>query len=128
MPKIVFADIQAYLNAIADNANGDIDESPHKRFWSVAYNNFINGNIPNVTSSGAPIPAGQPIPIINKADPVNSSFFAILKGGFAGKRQMPDGGPLITDPGYQITVNGKTVTGAQIQADIQSWLQNGIRK
>lgn len=127
MAKIVFADIQAYLDGIADNANGDVDQrSPHKRFWKVAYTDFVNGDIPNVTSSGAPIPPGKPIPIINKVDPVNSSFFAILLAGFAGKLQMPDGGPLITDPGYQITVGGKSVTGTQIKTDIQSWLANGF--
>ena len=126
MAKIVFADIKSYLDAIADNVVGNTDESPHKRFWNVTYAEFVNGNIPGVTSSGSPIAAGQSIPIINKADPKNSSFFAILKGSFAGKPQMPDGGPLITDQGFQVTVGGKTVTGTEIQANIQSWLENGF--
>jgi hypothetical protein len=79
-----------------------------------------------VKSSGGTIPVGQPIPIIDKANPINSSFFAILKAGFAGKRQMPGGGPLITAANYQVTVAGKTVTGQQIQDDIASWLNNGF--
>ena len=124
--RIVYADIQAYLNAIADKATNDIANSPHKRFWEVPYTNFVNGTVPGVKSSGDPIPAGQPIPIIDKANPINSAFFAILKGRFAGKRQMPGGGPLITDPGYQVTVGGKTVTGQQIQDDMASWLNNGF--
>jgi hypothetical protein len=123
--KIVFSDIKAYLDAIADQAVQNIDDSPHKRFWNVAYADFINGTVPGVKSSGPPIAVGQPIPIIDKTNPLNSSFFSILKSGFAGKRQMPDGGPLITDGGFQISVSGKTVTGKQLQDDIESWLKNG---
>ena len=124
---IVYADIQAYLDAIADKATNDIANSPHKRFWQVPYATFINGTIPGgVKSSGPPISVGQPIPIIDKANPVNSAFFAILTGKFAGKRQMPGGGPLITDQGYQVTVGDKTVTGQQIQTNITSWLNNGF--
>ena len=127
VPAIVFADIQAYLDAIADHATNDIDGSPHKRFWSGKYTDFINGTIPGVTSSGSPIPVGQPVPIIDKTTPLNSPFFLILKAGFAGKRQMPGGGPLITSAGYQVTTAaGKTVTGQQIQDDIASWLTNGF--
>jgi hypothetical protein len=123
---IVYADIQAYLDAIADKATNDIGNSPHKRFWQVPYDTFIHGTVPAVKSSGDPIPVGQPIPIIDQANPINSAFFTILTGKFAGKRQMPGGGPLITDAGYQVTVGGKTVKGQQIHDDIASWLKNGF--
>jgi hypothetical protein len=122
-PKIVFADIQAYLEAIANKATNDVDGGgcPHKRFWNVPFATFISGNVPLVLN------AGHPIPIMDPTTPANSAFFAILKGPFVGKRQMPGGGPFITDTGYQVTTAaGKVVTGQQIQDDITWWLTHGF--
>lgn len=60
--RIVYADIQAYLDAIANKAVNDIGNSPHDRFWNVTYDEFINGTVPHVKCNG------QPIPLINQAD------------------------------------------------------------
>jgi hypothetical protein len=123
MATIYFPTVKAYLDAIAAQANNDISNSPHQSFWDVSYNDFINGNIPHVLCNG------QPIPIVNKANPLQSSFYLIITSaaGFCGKRQMPGGGPFVTDAGYQIQLAGGTiVTGQQIQDDISSWLTNGF--
>jgi hypothetical protein len=129
---INFADVKVYLQKIADNANGDIGGSPHGNFWQGDYNSFINGSIRNVLCNGPEVPQGSHIPIINKNDPINSSFFALLqRGGFCGKTQMPGGampGPFITDPaGYRIVLdNGTSVSGRQIIEDIGDWLRRGF--
>lgn len=120
---ITFADIRAYLDAIADKALNDVGNSPHLRFWNVPYNDFINGSVPHTKCNGAPIP------IIDHADPKNSAFYLILidPNGWCNKREMPGGGPFITDPGYQVTLaSGKVVTGGEIQDDIKFWLENGF--
>ena len=138
--KITFHDIQMYLDAIADNANLSVDNNPscpHERFWSVKYVDFVNGVISNVKSNPPiPIPCmGQPIPIINQADPINSSFFLILKGGFCNKRQMPaGGGPFITDkppaaPMFQVILSdGTNINGQQIIDNIAKWLTTGFHE
>ncbi len=120
---ITFADIQAYLEAITNKALNDIGNSPHDRFWNVTYNEFVNGNVPHTNCNA------QPIPHINHADPINSAFYLILidPNGWCNKREMPGGGPFITEPGYQVTLpGGKVVTGTQIQDDIKFWLENGF--
>ena len=127
--NITFAKVQSYLDAIADNPdNNPIDASPHGRFWSgKTRDEFVASNIPNVTCHGAPIPA---IDQSNLPDSANESpFFLILTNtdGFCQKRQMPGGGPFITDPNYQVTLaDGTIVTGEQIQTDLKEWLSNGF--
>jgi hypothetical protein len=123
MDTISFSTVKIYLDAIAAQAANDISNSPHLDFWNVDYTTFKNSSIPNVRCSG------QPIPFINHAAPEKSAFFLIMKdpAGFCGKRQMPGGGPFITDPGYQITLaDGTAITGQQIQNDISFWLLNGF--
>jgi hypothetical protein len=117
---IKFADVKKYLDAIADlnkaTGNGDVDaNSPHGRFWQKDYSAFINGNVDNLG-----------IPIINKADPVKSMFFVLLTtpGRSGGFPQMPAGGPYVTDTGYQVTIDGKKVTGLEITDNLRNWLSN----
>ena len=120
---IVFSDIQNYLDAITNKANNDIGNSPHDRFWNVSYSEFVNGVIPHSKCNG------QPIPIIDKTNPINSAFFLILTdtNGWCNKRQMPGGGPFITDLGYQVPLtDGNIITGQQIQSNIADWLANGF--
>jgi hypothetical protein len=46
--------------------------------------------------------------------------------GYCGRKQMPPGGPFITDAGYSLTLSdGSTVTGVQIAQDIHDWLAAG---
>jgi hypothetical protein len=123
MNHITYADVQAYLDAIANKANNDISNSPHDRFWNVPYNEFVSGTVPHTKCNG------QAIPLINHADPINSAFYLILTdtSGWCNKREMPGGGPFITDTGYQVTLaNGSTITGNQIKDNIASWLSNGF--
>jgi hypothetical protein len=42
-------------------------------------------------------------------------------------RQMPDGGPFITEVNYQVTLpDGTVVGGATIVHDLLDWLSNGF--
>jgi len=114
---MTFAQIKTYLDAIADNANGDISISPHDRFWNVSYHDFTTGDVPGVTDSG-----GRPVPIINTSHPDQSSFYQVLLGRWQGFNQMPSGGPVVKDTTY--TIAGTNVPGTKILADILDWLNN----
>ena len=129
MTTIFFADILNYLNAIADKS-GVIAGSPHKRFWNIPYDKFITNTVPHVTCDD-----GSPILIMNNnilnpaLDPLKSSFYTILikPPGVCGNPQMPEGGPMITDPGYNVTLpDGSIISGIDIQKNIESWLMNGF--
>jgi hypothetical protein len=126
----VYADVQAILDAIANNANGDVDLSPHRRFWSVSRQTFLSGEVPNITIAGVT----YHIPIVNSSNPLQSAFFQILLGPLtvtsgastATIVQMPKGGPFITDSGFSVTVNGVNKSGTDIQNDLTNWLTNGM--
>jgi len=119
MASIHYPDILAYLDAIMKKEDRSIDGSPHGDWWSgLSYADFTTGPVPNVG-----------IPIMDAANPLQSAFYVILTdtGGFMGINQMPDGGPHITDPGYTATLaGGATITGAEIAANMKSWLSNGF--
>ena len=115
---ITYADIKNYLTAIAAK-NGGIDDSPHGAFWQgLDRDGFVNGSVP-----------GLGVPIMNTQAPLQSNFFVILTNsqGIPGSpEQMPAGGPFVTDQGYTATLpDGTTITGAQIIANMKSWLTNG---
>ena len=138
---IAYKDVIAYLDTLAD-ANGNIDSAPHGRWWkkpavdaqgnpiagqlvALSYEEFRDGTVSGIA---------PPIPIIDKADPAKSSFYQILiakyKVGTRTFRQMPDGGPLITDPSddpYTLPDNTE-ITGAQMNANLLEWLQGGLPK
>ena len=125
-----------YLDAVAANANNDIAGSPHRAFWknpanpdgNMTYAEFVGGVVPVVHCHG------NPVPIIDRSNlPTSASksaFYLILRspaGWCDTPAQMPDGGPFITDPGYQVTLDdGTVVTGATIDADLGQWLANGF--
>jgi hypothetical protein len=132
-----YSDIIMYLDAIADNANGLVSNAPHGYWWHVgqietnsplAYNDFVTGTVFGVTNS-----SGGVIYIIGtdakQTDPLQSTFYILrtTPGGSGGFPQMPKGGPFITDPNFgTVTLsNGDTITGAQIQANMEEWLGNG---
>jgi hypothetical protein len=117
---INFETVKNYLDAIAD-ANGLIANSPHQRFWRIPYANFIKGNVPHVSCEG------KPVPIIDQQDPANSPFLLILLGGWCGNRQMPGGGPHITEEGYEVPLpDGSVASGEQIRDDLMEWLAGGF--
>jgi hypothetical protein len=113
---VTFAKIQSYLDAIADAANNDIARSPHDRFWSVSYAQFTTGNVPLR-------PRDPVTPIINRANPTQSSFYQVLLGPFQGFNQMPDGGPVVN--GTVFAVGPAQVQGSTILADMLDWLTHG---
>jgi hypothetical protein len=121
-----YADIIMYLDAIAAKANANTNLAPHKYWWHVnqdinqaplAYCDFTTGTV-----------YGVGVPIINQTNPLQSLFYLLLStpGGTGGYKQMPDGGPYITDQGYSVKLsNGIPITGAQIMANLAEWLGNG---
>ena len=114
-----FTDVQAYLDAIAAK-NGSLDDSPHGAFWQVPYATFISGNVPHVVPK---------VPIMNPQAPLESPFFVILANasGFGSNPQMPEGGPFITDAGYQVTLaDGTQLSGQQIIDNLTDWLNHGF--
>jgi hypothetical protein len=131
-----YSDIIMYLDAIANNANGNVASASHGYWWHVnqdinqgplAYKDFVTGTVYGVTDS-----SGNPIPIIGtdskQTNPLQSAFYILLStpGGSGGFQQMPKGGPFITDSGFSVQLaNGDTVTGAQIMANLKAWLGNG---
>lgn len=120
--RVVFGDIQMYLEAIANNPKDKrkVDNSGHGRFWNVSYTQFMTGTVPNEDCNGGAIP------IVNK-DPAQCSFYQALRGksGWCQLGQMPLAGPFITDPGYSVQLsNGATISGVDIDANIVLWLTN----
>ncbi|MCZ8548315.1 hypothetical protein OOJ09_29440 [Mesorhizobium qingshengii] len=122
--RIVFADIQSYLDGIADNPKNTrkVDDAGHARFWRVSYHEFITGFVPDETCKG------QDVPIVN-SDPAQCPFYQALvaPAGWCNMRQMPRGGPFITDAGYAVTLGGGLlITGVEMDANIRWWLTNGM--
>jgi hypothetical protein len=121
-----FADIQNMLDAIAANdTSNPISNAPHNTpsnapFWrqtgdaSSDYKAFTTGPVPNFGD-----------PIMDTTTPLQSLFYQMLMGTGPGS-QMPLGGPYITDAGYTASVSGNTMTGQEIIAALQAWLNNGF--
>ncbi|QND61617.1 hypothetical protein [Mesorhizobium huakuii] len=117
---ISYKTVQQYLDAIALNANLDAGNAGHKVFWHQPYAAFITGFIPTKQC------AGQPVPIIDPKDKVNSAFYQILKAGWCGMPQMPKTGPFVTDKDYSVKLgNGETISGDEILQGIRAWLEAG---
>jgi hypothetical protein len=133
-PRVVFADIQAYLDAIADNPDdiSDVGGSRHRRFWQVSYQQFITGIVPNEICNNAPIPILNKDPTQPNVDPAHCPLFQALTNpsGWCtpvGLGQMPKNGPFITDANYSVTLkNNTTISGQDIIANIRWWLTNGL--
>jgi hypothetical protein len=120
MPTTIhYADILNYLTAIANEANNPIGDAPHGAWWSgLSYTDFLSAKVLGVN-------------VMDSSTPLQSPFYVILTNtsGCRGFPQMPAGnpkGPFITDTGYTATLSdGTTITGATIQANMESWLSNG---
>ncbi|KAA3631734.1 MAG: hypothetical protein DWQ02_15935 [Bacteroidetes bacterium] len=82
-----YADVQAMFNDYVKLNGIGINGSPHKAFWNtLSYNDFINGNVPNVG-----------IKICTCGDSEKSAIVQILKGSYDGIGEMPFGGPYFPD-------------------------------
>jgi hypothetical protein len=119
---ITFDRVKDYLNAIAANGNLDPANSGHGVFWNVDFPTFKTGPVPSKQCKNIQVQ------IFNKADPVNSPFFLILKSSWCTAPvmpQMPKTGPFVTAQGYSVTLaDGTIVSGSQILSDIEAWLQS----
>jgi hypothetical protein len=113
-----FAAVQAFLDNFISSNNIQISGAPHGAFWQTSYDNFVNGDVPNVTDPNT----GNPIPILKKGDGKNSNIIFALAGtpgtlwdpnNPSGFGQMPAGGPFMT---------------AQMIAQISGWISNGCPK
>jgi hypothetical protein len=121
MPTTIhYQDILNYLTAIANKANNPIGNAPHGAWWSnLSYQDFLSAKVLNVN-------------VMDSSTPLQSPFYVILTNtsGCRGFPQMPGGrpaGPFITDTGYTATLpDNTTISGQQIQANIESWLSNGF--
>jgi hypothetical protein len=124
MPTTIrYADILTYLDAIATKANNPVADAPHGQWWSgLSYQQFLSANVLGVN-------------VMDTDTPLQSAFYVILtsQSGYQGNPQMPGSitskpaGPFITDSGYTATLSdGTTITGAEIQANMESWLSNGF--
>jgi hypothetical protein len=134
---INFARVVTYLDAIANQPGVILDNSPHGAFWRLTRDQFVAGMVSGTSCHTNVAGASQnvPIPIVKKGDAANSPIFNILigmlqlpmtDGTTCKKMQMPGGGPFITDMGASITLgDGTTVTGGQIQTDLQNWINAG---
>jgi hypothetical protein len=117
---ITFTRLKEYLDAIAAKANLNPADAAHGVFWDTTYDVFKTGAVPHKRCRG------EIVPILDPANKVNSAFYQILRGGWCSMPQMPRTGPYLTDEGYSVTLNDKTiVTGAQILHDIEEWLHAG---
>src|ERR1700693_5003041 len=95
-----FKDVQAFFS----NFNPG---KPHFAFWNtMTYDNFVNGNVPNVTDPTT----NQPIPILTKGNGAKSNIIYALLGTAGplwdpnnpqGFNRMPRGGPYFSDTQIQ---------------------------
>jgi len=87
-----YAEVQAFFAQYVEEHSIDIDGSPHEAFWDFSYDDFVNGNVPNVLNA-----FGQKVKILQSGDSANSNIVNILKGSISGFRQMPANGPFMSE-------------------------------
>ena len=107
MPLTSFADVKQLFDDFSKNNNIDNADAPHHAFWDdLTYENFVNGNVPNVTDPNN----NNPIPILKKGDGAHSNIIYALSGtqgtlwdpnNPAGFGQMPQGGPYFSSQQIQ---------------------------
>ena len=131
----LFSDVQLMLDAILKKSqfaqgNPNPQPAPHRVFWRQTnqyaedYRRFTTGNVPGVD-----------IPIMNTAPgkELTSNFYVVLTNTNGlpndGINQMPDGGPFITDQGYNLALaDGRQMTGDELTASLARWLTNKFPK
>jgi hypothetical protein len=123
MPTITYADILSYLDAIAAKANNPVSDAPHGVWWSgLGYTDFLSFQVMGVNVMDTNNPLQSPFYVI-LTNPQGSSSFSQMPGALG---TTPPPGPFITDAGYTATLaDGTTISGTDIQQNIQSWLNNG---
>lgn len=114
-PLNSFADVQQFIAQVLvqSNQQGAVGFSPHKAFWSrLTYDQFVNGNVPNVTDSTT----HQPVPILVAGNSAQSNLIMALKGT----------GPFGSDgPFSQMPANGPPFFTDDQIASIAAWIDAG---
>jgi hypothetical protein len=115
-PLKSYAEVQSFMTQVlTDNQEmAGIAGAPHKAFWNtLPYNDFVMGNVPNVTD-----PGGQPVPILVKGESARSNLLLALRGE----------GPLF-DPNTgafgQMPANGPPMFTAEQVKAIADWIDAG---
>ena len=115
-----FADVQNLLNQVLTQ-NDQIDgvaSSPHQSFWTtLSYDDFVNGNVPNVTDPAT----GKPLPILVKGDSAHSNLILALEG--QGPLFDPRAGTI-----GQMPANGPPMFTKEQIASIAAWIDAGCRQ
>ena len=113
-PLNTYLDVQKFITQVVTQ-NGDLPKvmnANHQNFWTLAYNDFVTGNVPGETDPDT----GNPLPILVKGNAAQSNLIIALLGigpvfGVNGSiGQMPRGGT-------QFTLD-------QIRS-IAAWIDNG---
>ena len=117
MPLKSYAEVQKFIGDIlsANSEAGGVGNAPHLAFWAtMAYNDFVNGNVPNVLD-----PATQkPVPILVKGESAQSNLILSLQG--KGPMFDPNTGAF-----GQMPANGPPMfTHDQIQ-QLADWIDSG---
>lgn len=112
-----FAAVQAFIAQVltTNGQSGGASFAPHRAFWAtLSYQEFVFGNVPNVTAPGT----GLPIPILVKGNSAASALVMSLRGV----------GPLFdpkTGAFGQMPANGPPMfTAAQVD-EIAGWIDAG---
>jgi hypothetical protein len=112
-----YAEVQKFISdVLTKNISSDTNQpeingmplSPHKAFWDLPYDQFVNGNVPRVLDPKT----NAPMKILVKGDSAHSNLILSLKGAAgtvfdkndpnAPVGQMPaNGPPMFTDPQIQ---------------------------
>jgi len=112
-----YAEVQKFISDIltANGEAGGVPGAPHRAFWTtLLYNDFVNGNVPNVLDPTS----NKPVPILVKGNSAQSNLILSLQGK----------GPLF-DPNTgafgQMPANGPPMfTADQIQ-QLADWIDAG---
>ncbi len=114
-----YAQVQAFITQVLTQ-NNEIGSrfSPHGQFWAtLTYDQFVNGNVPNVQENG------QPLPILVKGNSAQSNIILALKGA-AGTPFDPNTGDIGRMPANANPPAKPFFTDAQIQ-EIADWIDAG---
>jgi hypothetical protein len=109
-----FADVQNLFDTFVASNNINIGGSPHKAFWrvsndpNVAYDMFVNGNVPGVS---------VPVKILVPGHPEQSNLITILRGPLV----LPNGNH------YPQMPPGHPMPPESIDA-LANWIQNGAHQ
>lgn len=112
-----FAEVQAFITQVLTQNGelGGVGGSQHGSFWtSLSYNDFVTGNVPNVTDPNT----GQPVPILVKGNSATSNIILALQG--VGPLFDPNNGSF-----GQMPANGPPMFTADQIASIAGWIDAG---